>query len=69
MATKRTLRIKATVASVEKMGDTHEKVDLTLAEPDDKVPSGHTTVTIGDPDLLGKLVEGDSYFVDFTKAD
>lgn len=50
----------------DKFGENGENEDNDFAR---WTPSGNLSMSVTNPDLLGKFNEGEKYYLDFTKAD
>lgn len=59
-----TLRLSAVCA--DKYGENGENEDNDFAR---YTPFGELSMSINNPELLGKFNEGEKYYLDFTKAD
>ena len=78
------MRAKFVVTSVESFGPTSERVNFSAVSkstpyPEDGSdedntfakfsPSANCSITIANPELIGKLKAGEKYYVDFTPAE
>jgi hypothetical protein len=78
------MRAKMQVRSVERVGETQENLSMAPVtgdtpfgangESEDNTfarytPSGALSLTITNPELIGKFAEGDKFYLDFTKAE
>lgn len=77
------MRAKMKVSSVTPCGETAEKLTFSAVgassygdDGSDEnntyakyTPSASVELTVANPELLGKFVEGECYYVDFTKVD
>lgn len=74
------MRAKVRIAGIEKQGDTQEKLTFNFPAKDGGYPadgsdedqqfakyspSGSLSLTVANPNLLGKFKEGDTFYLDF----